>query len=230
MYLLYADESGSVSDPKQNFFVLAGVCLFEKQGYWISNQMDAIAARFNPADPAGVELHGSPMFHGKKFWRQFSIADRIQAIKDCLSLISLNPGIKIFACIIKKSITFLRDPVEMAFEQFASRFDHYLKRLHKLGNSQRGIIIFDKSTYETTIQSLTTDFRKIGYTWNVLRNFAEVPLFLNSKASRLIQLADLVAYAFFRYYEQNDPQFFTIISESIDSDGNQKHGLCERTR
>lgn len=118
----------------------------------------------------------------------------------------------------------------MAFEQIASRFDHYLKRLHKLGNSQRGIIIFDKSTYETPIQSLATDFRKVGYTWSVLRNFAEVPLFLNSKASRLIQLADLVAYAFFRYYEQSDPQFFAIISESIDSDGNQKHGLCERTR
>lgn len=56
-------------------------------------------------------------------------------------------------------------------------------------------MIFDKSTYEETIQNLATDFRTVGHQWNVIANLAEVPLFLDSKASRLIQLADLVAYA-----------------------------------
>ena len=32
------------------------------------------------------------------------------------------------------------DPVEVAFEQLASRFDYYLVRLHKKGDTQRGII------------------------------------------------------------------------------------------
>jgi hypothetical protein len=30
MHLLYADESGSVGDPKQQFFVLAGFSVFER--------------------------------------------------------------------------------------------------------------------------------------------------------------------------------------------------------
>jgi hypothetical protein len=65
MYLLYADESGSVGDSKQQFFVLAGFCVFERQGYWFAQELDKIAARFNPADPVSLELHGNPMHSGK---------------------------------------------------------------------------------------------------------------------------------------------------------------------
>jgi len=67
MHLLYSDESGTVADPKQIFFVLAGICIFESQGFWISSELDKIAARFNPAEPQSIELHGSPMYHGRRF-------------------------------------------------------------------------------------------------------------------------------------------------------------------
>ena len=59
-------------------------------------------------------------------------------------------------------------------------------RLHKANDTQRGIIIFDKATYKSTIQNLATDFRTIGHEWGVVRNLSEVPLFLDSKASRLV--------------------------------------------
>lgn len=205
MYLLYADESGSVGDPGQLFFVLAGFCVFERQGYWISRKLDAIAARFNPADPSSVELHGNPMISGKGIWRRHPKEDRIQAVKDALHLlVESHPTNRLFASVVRKSRVSPVDPVEFAFEQLSSRFDHYLRRLHKVGDTHRGVVVFDKSTYETTIQSLATDFRTVGHTWGVLRNLAEVPLFLDSKASRLIQLADLVAYAVFRKYERGD--------------------------
>ena len=42
----------------------------------------------------------------------------------------------------------------------------------------------------------------------VIPTYAEVPVFLDSKASRLIQLADLVAYALFRHHEHNDNRFY----------------------
>jgi hypothetical protein len=72
---------------------------------------------------------------------------------------------------------------------------------------------------------LATDFRTIGYTWGVIRNFSEVPLFLDSKASRLIQLADLVADSVFRSFEKGDSRFFQIIEPRFDSEGGIKHGL-----
>lgn len=230
MNLLYADESGTVSDPKQTHFVLAGISVFERQCFWIDSKLDEIAARFDPADPNAVELHGSPMMNGRKFWRQFSLPKRIDAIKDALHVLAdSHISNRIFACVVRKKLISPKDPVEFAFEQLASRFDYFLRRLHKSGDSQRGIIIFDKSTYETTIQNLATDFRKIGHTWDILRNLAEVPLFIDSRASRLIQLADLIAYSLFRKYEQNDDQFFSIIEHRIDNDSGQVHGLFELT-
>lgn len=229
MHLLYADESGSAGDPNQTYFVLAGVSLFERQGYWISNELDGLVASINPADPAPLELHGSPMFGGKKIWRQYDKAQRCHIIKEALGILARShQSNRIFACVVNKAKLSPTDPVEFAFEQLASRFDHYLSRLHKSNDPQRGIIIFDKSTYETTIQGLATDFRTIGHTWGVLRNLSEVPLFLDSKASRLIQLADLIAYSIYRKYEFGDDQFFSIIADRFDQLGGVKHGLCER--
>lgn len=192
--------------------------------------MDEIAERFNPDEPDSVELHGSPMYHGKRFWRQFPKDKRIEAIKDCLGIFAESHiSNRMFCCVVRKSLIGSKDPVEFSFEQLASRFDYYLSRLFKKRNDkQRGVMIFDKSTYENTLQNLTKTFRNIGHNWGYLKNFSEVPLFLDSKASRLIQLADLIAYSLFRYYEEHDDRFYSIISGRWDQDNGQIHGLYEK--
>ena len=104
MYLLYADESGSVHDAKQQMFVLAGFCVFERQGFWIANELDKIAARFNPADPASVELHGNPMQSGKGIFRRFPKEDRTQAIEDALKVfLASHPSNRLFASVVNKA-------------------------------------------------------------------------------------------------------------------------------
>lgn len=226
MHLLYADESGSPKDSSQNYLVLAGVSVFERQSYWISNELDKIAARFDPANPDEVELHGNPMLNGKGIWRHYTRDKRVKAIEDILQVLAnSHPSNRIFASVIKKSSISPADPVETAFEQLSSRFDLYLMRLYRNNDTQRGIIIFDKSTYESSLQALATNFRTIGHRWGVLRNLAEVPLFLDSKASRLIQLADVIAYVVFRYYERSDNRFFPIIKSRFDEEGGNVHGL-----
>jgi hypothetical protein len=205
---------------------VGGEVLYFIKSTFLSDQLEQIAARFNPADPMSVELHGSPMVSGRGSWRSFPKSDRYQAIQYILKVfLESHPSNRLFASVIKKAVVSPKDPVEVAFEQLASRFDRYLIRLHKNDNTQRGIIIFDKSTYETTIQSLATDFRTIGYQWGVIRNFSEVPLFLDSKASRLIQLADIIAYAIFRYFEKGDSTFYSIIQSRFDAEGGIVHGL-----
>ena len=58
MYLLYADESGSVDDASQKYFVLAGVAVFERQTHWIEQDLNAIVIRIAPQNAHEVELHG----------------------------------------------------------------------------------------------------------------------------------------------------------------------------
>lgn len=229
MHLLYVDESGSVSDPTQKFFVLAGVSVFERKTHWIEQKLNAIAERFDAANPHSVELHGSPMRGGSGTWRSFPVPERVTAITDALKCGIVNEkynGVNLFAAVIEKSKLAGEDPIEHAFECLTSRFDLFLKRLHqKHDSSQRGLMIFDKSSTEQRLQTLAREFKYSGHAWGKTKNYAEVPVFLDSKASRLIQLADLASYSIFRHFERGDSQFFDVIKDCFDAEGGVQHGL-----
>jgi hypothetical protein len=122
------------------------------------------------------------------------------------------------------------NPVEYAFEELCNRFDlflsrHYQSRGGRDEDKQRGLIVMDQSHYEQPLQALARDFRVSGTRWGHMRNIAEVPLFVDSRASRLIQLADLIAFSMWRKYEHQDGRFFDPIISRFDADGGDIHGL-----
>jgi hypothetical protein len=229
VHLLYVDESGSVTDPSQRYFVLAGVAVFERKAHWVEQKLNEVALRFSPADPHAVELHGSAMRSGRDGWKAHALADRLAAVKDALQVGVADhypKGVRLFGAVIKKQALVGSDPVTHAFEQLTSRFDLFLKRLHhKHSDSQRGIMLFDESSTEQRIQTLAREFKYTGHSWGKTSNYAEVPVFLDSKASRLIQLADLIAFALFRFYEHNDSSFYDTIKGCFDAEGGVEHGL-----
>lgn len=225
MYLLYTDDSGSISDPNQPFFILAGIAVFERQVHWVEQELNKIASRFNANNHFAIEFHGSPMRSGKECWRGISPQDRLQAAKDVLAVCASNATIKIFASVIDKRKSNGFHIIERSFEQLSSRFDMFLTRKHRKSNTQRGLMILDKSTSEIQIQSLAREFKYSGHRWGTLNNFADVPLFVDSKATRLIQLADMVCFAIKRHFADGDDVLFDIIKNSFDSEGGVTHGL-----
>ena len=118
--------------------------------------------------------------------------------------------------------------MEIAFEDLCSRFDRYLHRLRASGDTQRGLLILDKSAYETTLQQMSVEFRTLGTSWGVIRNLADTPLFVDSRASRVIQLADHVAYAVFRRYQSGDTQYLDRIAAKFDAEDGIVHGLAHK--
>ena len=119
--------------------------------------------------------------------------------------------------------------MKLAFEDLCSRFDKLLGQLNRSNDTmERGLIILDKSTHETTLQEMSVRFRTQGTRWGHIRNLAETPLFVDSRASRLVQLADHVAYSVFRYYEAEDMRFFNQIGDKFHSDGGIVHGLSHK--
>ena len=118
--------------------------------------------------------------------------------------------------------------MEIAFEDLLQRFDLYLGRLHSKGDTQRGLLILDKTTQETTLQQLAIKFRTFGTQWGAIQYLADTPLFIDSRASRVIQLADHVAYAVFRRYQASDAQYFDIIANKFDQEGGVVHGLSHK--
>ncbi|MEG3997989.1 DUF3800 domain-containing protein [Microcoleus sp. SVA1B1] len=230
MHLLYLDESGHPQDPNTRFFVLAGLSIFERQTHWLDQAISPIASRFNPADPDSVEFHGGPMRTGKDGWYSFPPADRVLAVADILKCIGAahTKGVRLFGAVIEKSLFNEQQIIEKAFECVASEFDKSLGRMYFLKKDpQRGLMVLDKSSYELQLQSLSGIYKNIGHTNGKLRNLAEVPLFLDSKASRLIQAADLIAYWIFRRYEALDDRGFKLLESYFCSSHGQKVGLIE---
>lgn len=229
MYILYLDDSGSVRNASDKHIVLAGLAVFERQTYWIGKKLDELAAKMWPDSPTSLEFHGTDIRSGKRHWRGLERAPRIEAMKEALQYVARERHIKLFGAAVHKAACSPDDPMEYAFEQVINRFDRYLGRLHKAGNTQRGLIVLDESSYETSLQSLARDFRTSGHSWGQLRNISEVPLFVDSRATRLIQYADLVAYAMGRYYERGDDEFSSIIAHKFDTEGGVIHGLTHFT-
>ena len=168
------------------------------------------------------------MFGGQKFWRTRPKHERIQAIKDALATVGKHhpKNVRLFAAVLNKQNFSGQDIIEEAFAQVSSRFDYFLSRVYRQSQRpERGLILFDKSSAEARVQTLARDFKYSGHQFGKTRNYAEVPVFLDSRASRLIQLADLIAYAIFRKFEFGDPQFYDVIENCFDSEGGVVHGL-----
>lgn len=67
MYILYLDDSGSIPNPKEDYFVLGGVCVPERSISWLTSQLDDFASTIDSGDTGSrVELHAAEIFGGKK--------------------------------------------------------------------------------------------------------------------------------------------------------------------
>ncbi|MCO8017493.1 DUF3800 domain-containing protein [Brevundimonas diminuta] len=225
MHLLYLDDSGSVQNRADQHIILAGVSVFEREIHWVSKDLDDIAGKVWPDNPLGIEFRGADMFSGKKHWRGQEKSVRLDAYKAALTALASRKGVRLFGAAVRRDAAGTEDPMEFAFEHVAHRFDRMLGRLHKSGDTQRGLIVLDESSYETSLQALTLKFRTAGHRWGNLYNLSEVPLFVDSRATRLIQAADLIAYALRQFYERGEPAYFDIIKTKFDAVGGVVYGL-----
>ena len=150
-------------------------------------------------------------------------------IKAVLQVLSRShDNVRAFAWAVHKDSYPECDAVELAFEDLCSRFNLYLARLRASGDRQQGLLILDESTHETTLRRMVRDFQTLGTQWGVIRNLADTPFFVDSRASRLVQLADHVAYSTFRRYNARDTQYFDIFASKFDSADGVIHGLAHK--
>ena len=226
MYLLYLDDAGSVGNPREKHFVLGGVALFERQTHFLSEALDQLARKWQPLSAEELEFHGSEINAGRNTWRKVPKDKRRAIIRHGLATVrSLQGDWTLFGVAVDKKARSPEDPIEYAFEQLCNRFDRFLQRKYRKNDKQKGLIILDKSAKETRLQALATEFRKTGHRWGTTRNMADVPMFVDSRSTRMIQYADLVAYAMWCKYEKSDAEFFNVIDDSFDSEGGVVHGL-----
>ncbi len=227
MYLLYVDDAGSIPNRNEKHFVLAGIAVFERQVYHLDLLLDELARNIVAEEPHRLEFHANEMQSGRNRWRRLGSREvRREYICEALRTAEQLKGEwALFGIVVEKAAMPDEDVMDYCFEHRCSRFDQFLGRMHRRSNTQRGIIIMDESTKETRLQELAINFRRHGHRWGKLRNLVDVPFFVNSKATRLVQYADMVAYALWRAYEHGDHQFLDLIKARFDRAGEVVHGL-----
>lgn len=230
MYIFYADESGTHAEAV--YFVLAGLAVFERETFFLSQELDGIAERYFPGEPGSVELHSSLLMAQEhritEPYKSLDPEQRRSLRNEVIRLIA-DSRTHLFAVAIEKA-AIDESPYERALEELISRFDLMLKRFYQAGDQQRGIVVVAESSYRENLQALAKRIWTEGHRWGDTRNMADVPFFTHAKSSRLLQLADFVANAVYRRYEAGDASQFDVLAQRFDSESGQLHGLVHIAR
>lgn len=233
MQMLFVDESGTPPNKpgKQKYFVLGGVIIPE--GIWqsVKNDLDETKKHFN--------------IYGEIKWRFFSphnkdkdnsiihlTLENKSLFRDRLfSIITSRRAIKIISvvssvdvCYELEAINTSDDLYQFTYKPLTERFQYYLQDMEKdSGRKTNGIIVCDHRgpRNDKRLQELHQRLvNQEGIHSSTYKNLIEGLFIAPSHWSVGIQLADIVAGAVYRKFENNDDQYFKKIESSFRSRGN----------
>jgi hypothetical protein len=153
--------------------------------------------------------HERPYIH-------LTLAERQNVAREIADSVSGWGSARLFAECIDK-IHF--DPVrtgctadEQAFEQIVSRFEQYVESEDQPGDRRFGLLVHDNNaTVARKHTDLMRRFHQRGTLWTRIERLIETPLFVDSKLTMMVQIADLCAHALRRYLENQEPDIFNRV-------------------
>ncbi len=254
MYLLFVDESGTHGD-ESHAFVLGGLAIHEDDATRLQRDLDNVVIKHLERVPVNLEeyeIHAGELRNARKpkgasagrisVWAAIPRAERLRLLEAAYDLVCefqpTDSRLPVWSFGVVLDSHFRRGDALIKREQFAyevllNKFDVMLKRQRdEQGVRNRGLVIHDRRVVaERDIQSWVTQWRAAAGDVGQLRNMADVPLFTDSRATRLLQAADLVAYALYRRYAvPGDPQYLNRIWPRFHRDAaGQLHGLVHYT-
>jgi hypothetical protein len=200
MKILYLDESGTANAQDQKYFVLASLIVSLEQKKIIENILNDLVQKFPYDIPNDAEIHANVIYSGRSVWRRSDKKVRIEFMKKCLVSVFTTLGHDFYSY----SYIEAKNKSHVKFITLAT-IEHFCELLEK--QNEIGFVISDKSSFEIDIQESVIE--------NKMKNLIEPPLFMDSRFSRLVQFADLVAYAVYRHLEKNDDQFYVLCKNLI---------------
>ncbi len=232
MYLLYVDESGEPSNLNEQYFVLGAVAVYENNVYYLSKAIDEVQEKWFPAAADPIEFHAAKIRNrSEEPWCSLRQEQCHEILLDlCAALDKFTEKqLVLFGVAVHKPSFPNEDPIEKAFHEICGHFDAFIQQSNlslEKGDKNRGLMILDSAKYKGHLDTLLLEYRKAGKTkFGRVKNFADAPTFANSKTTRLIQVADLVAYAIFRRYEKSNTLLLDRIIKRFHQSDGVFHGL-----
>ena len=152
-----------------------------------------------------------------------SLSERRHAVQNVANTIASWSYARLFAeCIDKRYF----DPAraqpprsinEQAFEQVVSRFEQYLQNVHTPSRPAFGLVAHDNNqTVARRHTRMMRSFHTDGTFWTNVHRIIETPMFVDSELTRMVQVADLCAYALRRFLEYGETSLFDPIFSRAD--------------
>jgi len=136
-----------------------------------------------------------------------TLAERRQVLRDFADLVGGWEDAALFCEAINKSvfggIAPRVPPLEEAFERVVTRIQDYLGHLP---TPDLGLLVCDNNQAASIqLTDLMRRFYRQGNMWGrQFRNIVETPLFVDSSLTGMIQMADLLSFAFRRFHENGE--------------------------
>ena len=215
MHILYLDESGSPNSWQvQRNFVIGGVAIHEGQIYSLSRALNAIQEKYFPGITVPIEFHVTPIRKGSgPYFNQFNRETRQNIIDDIYNIINRTyfPNLIAFAtCIDVSAITHPNQECYDCFKDVSQNFNLFLYHQYTKGIPAKGMLIIDRGR-ERQYLEIYSEFKRSEEVTEYLGNIIDIPYFAACRETRMLQLADFVANAVFRYYESDIPDDMDII-------------------
>ncbi len=219
MYVIYIDESGDYNNWEENKnFVMAGVAVHEGQIDKISERLNMIQHDFLPELNVPISFHAVDIKNGKHAFKDLASETREEVLDRLYKVFNLFsfPNLVIYCTVM--NVTYVKQDTKVldtVFGDLMTRFNTFLVRQHNSKHPTKGLSIIDQA-HKEKYRELFGQYRFGGTKYGQVNNIVDIPYFAGRKDTRMLQLADLLAYGVFQYYEHSKDKYFNIIKERFD--------------
>ncbi len=233
MYFLYADSSGHTKrkrDRNNNPYITVGVIVHEKDYRSIEGRISAVKSKVLPElDPYEWELHAYDIWNSRNFFdgrhMRMNHAKKLEIFSRITDL-ACEWDITIVGVVMfkDKMVEPYRSQTVMDYSWMfvAERFEHFL--VQKQAETNNGLLFIDASQKnpESDTRRALQKAVKNGSNWQNIDHVIAHPIFVESHAHNLIQLADMIAYVMLKHYRSDsefEELFELLKSKMYRSDG-----------
>ena len=218
--------------------MLAGIAIQEQDVWHLQGRLERSLRSKLPQglDPDDFELHAteikSPNRRGTRSnWAQIPVATRFDVLRATFGVLTnfvcqdQKFPCSLFAAVVDRAY---KDREPRAYEEVLHKFDEMLTRQANVagGTHQRGMVIHDRRIIEKDVQGWVSTWRHIAGRIGRLTHIVDVPLFSDSRASRLIQAADFISWGLNRSYgDAKDDKWIKPLWGRFDAADGIMHGL-----
>lgn len=211
MHLLYLDESGDINGwNTQKNFVLGGISVFEGQIYSLTKDLNDLQDEYFPGYQIPIEFHVSAIRSRKgPHFNGLSKDERAEVIEKIYDILQKRrfPNVVVFGTGIHISAVQNAGQVcQTCFEDVCQNFNRFLYSGMKIAQMKKksfskGMLIIDRGR-EKRYRQHFAEFRAEADAQKYLANIVDIPYFSACAETRMLQLADFISNALWRYFEK----------------------------